>query len=104
MHLSCSLENPLMEFTPLEHFGNYELLRISIALLIKNGMQGLATLLAFIAQKSLKPYFMLEMLMGFTSRSFIPVLKLKTLPGFVLPCGSFHASRLEAFFLNTSCT
>jgi hypothetical protein len=53
-------------------------------------MQGLVTLLAFIAQKSLKPYFMFEMLMGFTSRRLVPVLKLKTLPDFVLPCGSFH--------------
>jgi hypothetical protein len=54
----------------------------------------LVTLLAFIAFRDLKPYFMLEMLMGFTSQSFLPGLKPQPFRALIaslrLVLGCFH--------------
>jgi hypothetical protein len=81
-------------------------------------LQGLFTLLAFLALRSPKPCFMPVMLMGFHSRSFVPVSKLKYPFGYSLLLCSFLSRKLiqilpenpdsprnrcfEAFILETS--
>jgi len=79
--------------------------------------QGLVTLLASIIPRSLRPYFMPEMLMGLPSQSFLPGLKHKPfrvhcfcavhfLSYRLASCETLRLSRnsrFEAFFLKPSC-
>jgi hypothetical protein len=53
----------------------------------------LVTILALVAQKTIRPFFMPEMLMGFTSQSFVPDLNR-------LPFRADHAPVPFIFFKN----
>jgi hypothetical protein len=95
--LSILLRIPLIGFAPLKHVGIEELLNDESCLTHLEQLQGLATLLAFIALQPLRPYFMPVALMGFPLRSFLPKLKPKTLTGLLLPCGSFPKQLPDSF-------
>jgi len=87
--LSILLRIPLIGFAPLKHVDIEELPMDKSCLTHQEQLQGLVTLLAFIALQPLRPYFMPEALMGFPLRSLLSKLKPKTLSGLLLPCGPF---------------
>jgi hypothetical protein len=72
VHITGSLEKPLLEFSPLQHKQQWKTSLGAYCRIHQEHFQGLFTFLAFVASQSLGSYFISDMLMGFTSQSFLP--------------------------------
>lgn len=89
VHPIHSLRNSLMDFFPLQQFSIEKHRKELRHRAIHEHLQGLATFLALLTLRYLRPCFMPKMLMGFSSQSFVPDLKLEPLRVPLLPCRLF---------------
>jgi hypothetical protein len=78
-----------MGFLPLQQFSIEKLHKELRYRAIHEHLQGLATFLALLTLRYLRPYFIPKMLMGFSSQSFVPDLKHRSLQILLLPCRLF---------------
>jgi hypothetical protein len=85
VHTMCSLKNPLLRFLPLQHLNLEKLHGIGLATGLPWTLAGFGYPLSVLHFSNLKPYFMLEALMGLPSQSVDPCSKLKPFRAYCSP-------------------